>query len=119
MPGILNSFFSGEAPALSMRITPGDTQKYRILPYGSSIVVQRVAPSGGVPPYTYLATYLSGDTEIVMSDEDTDTVTFSGTGDGTPINTLEATYEFSVTDSAMTEVTEEITIEFIFGLNPP
>lgn len=119
MTGLVSSFWQGPAPPLSIRVTPGTDTQYKILPYVSNTIVERIVGGGGVPPYTYLATYVSGDTSIIVTDETTDTVTFSATGDGTPINSQTVTYDFTVTDSAASDVTERCVITFVFGLNPP
>lgn len=120
MTGLVSSFaFDMVAPPLSMTVVPGTLTSYHILPYGSESIREVITPSGGTPPYTYLATYVSGDTSIVVSDETTNSVLFDATGDGTPINSQEVVYDFTVTDAALAEVTERCTIGFVFGLNPP
>lgn len=122
MPGILNpySFSGGSGIPLSLVVFPDEPAvDYFPFPYSSGTIEVFVEPSGGVPPYTYLATYVSGSTEITAGDETTSVVSFFATGDGFGINMKEAVWNFKVTDSALTELSENRTVRFIFGTDPP
>jgi hypothetical protein len=121
MPGMLSSFFfTGAGAPLSLVLFPGEpTVDYFPFPYSSGTIEEFVEPSGGTPPYVYDATYVSGSTEITAGDVGTAVVSFFATGDGFGINMKEAIWNFKVTDAALTEISQNCTIRFIFGTDPP
>jgi hypothetical protein len=104
-----------------MTLFPGNpTEQFNPLITGFSTVFEEVGVTGGTAPYTYLATYLSGSTEILAGDTTTNFVSFYASGDGTgPINTKEALWRFTVTDAALDSVSEDCVIRFNFGVEPP
>lgn len=106
---------------LTLVLFPGNpTEQYNPLITGFSSVFEEVEVTGGTPPYTYSAVRVSGSTEITAGGVTTPKVTFFAAGNGTgPVNTKEALWQFTVTDSVMASVSAQAVIRFIFGLSPP
>jgi len=66
--------------------------------------------TGGVEPYTFQWTKLSGN-PIGISDDTAQVVTFNASSGG---GDLVATYEVEVTDNVAAKVSTEILVEFLF-----
>lgn len=111
---------SGGGGPLTLNVIPSSpVQKYNPLPSGTSQQSVFASASGGVPPYTYLWTFVSGSSTVYNSTPTTEPTLFNAIGNGGPVNTKNAIWNIEVTDAAMSTVDEDVTIEFLFGLEPP
>jgi hypothetical protein len=125
MPGVLNSFITGGGGGgggpLSVYIVPvlDPLEDYNPDSSGVSSMILYAVPSGGTPPYTYNWTRLTSPDGITPGATTTSSLTLSATGDGSPVNTDQETWQIEVTDAALATATDSVVVRFYFGLEPP
>lgn len=122
MPGLLNSFWgAGGGGPLAVYISPviDPIEKYDPDAYGSNNVTLYAIVSGGTPPYTYSWTRTSLPGGITAGITTASALLLSATGDGSPVDTDQETWQIEVTDDVAATATDSREVIFYFGLEPP
>ena len=108
MSGIMTAF-AGTSSALTISISPGDMYKSRTGTGSITSNIDTASGAGGVAPYTYAWTYVSGDSYTINfpASAVTTFTTFLGSG-----NSKSGVYRCTVTDSASNTASATVTIDF-------
>lgn len=101
-----------EEPAIDLKPAPQSAAFTETVANGASTTIQKcyAYPQGGVPPYTYSWTYVSGGSALLSADAPTSyNTTFSGTGTS---QTSAEVWRCTVTDSSTTpqQITQDYNV---------
>lgn len=105
--------------ALKVKGRPNPADRYYGYYNGSAGINVKAYVSGGVPPYTYAWTRISGSDKIGISSYSLADVGFSASNSsGNPI-TFIATWRITVTDSVAATDFDDVAVSINFGTSPP